>query len=187
MNTLLLDGRKFPSIPFYKIIASILTMPFFNVDSLLQLDLFLREGFAKHLFNSTHRDMVSSDSTITRAIYKSYKSKPSTFGGLKDLVYELFLSFPNKSILYDSMKLAIIDGTSFSKHLATAVFVPGDIPFLLDLIYMKTKGKELPTAMTLARKFTQRLGKSFFDLIIYDGLLKYNNIIKMCSITVIFP
>jgi len=183
INTFLLDGRKHPSVPLFKVAASIISMPFFKINSILQLDLFLKEPFTKALFCSSHRPDVISDSALFNALNKSYQQNPQTFGGLSDLIYDLLLDYPSKTTLYKSLRMGIIDGTSFSKHLGAALLIPGDIPFLADIEYMSKNGKELPSAINLAYKFTEKLGKNFFDLIVYDGLCKYKTINRLYKIT----
>jgi len=168
-----MDGRVNPEIPLQKIILSITCMPLLGITSLLQLDNTNREEFQKSLLKSEKRDMVVSDSGITYALRKMYYKQPKSLGGVTELLAECFFEFPDKNFLIDGLRIAVIDGTTFSKHFATALYVLGKIDYLLDITKMGKRGKEIVSAKRLSRRLRDKFGKNYFDIILYDGLCKY--------------
>ncbi|MBN1897256.1 MAG: hypothetical protein JW827_00645 [Spirochaetes bacterium] len=183
INKFLMDGRIYPEISLEKIILSIISMPLLGITSLLQLDETNREEFQKGLFNSKHRNMVVSDSGLTYALKKMYYKKPKTLGGVTDLLSECFFEFPDNNFIIDGLRSILIDGSTFGKHFGCALYVIGKIDYLLDLVEMKKRGKEIPAAKKLARRLRDKFWKNYFDLILYDGLCRYELIQYFRKIT----
>lgn len=183
IHNFLLDGRSHPSIPFIHIILSVFSMPLFNLSSLLQLDFHNRDSFIKALFKSSHRNMIASDSAITNTLYKMYRKAPESLGGVSSVLYHCFMECPQKNFIMDGFKTLVIDGSTFASHFGTALYVLGhSFDYLLDIVSMKNKGKEIPSAIKLARRLRKRFSYGYFSLLLYDGLCRYELIKKLQKI-----
>jgi len=118
--------------------------------------------------------MVISDSALTNTLKKMYRKSPTRLGGIIDLLYECYYELPSKNFIVEGMRILCIDGTTFAKHFATAALVLGvKFDYLLDIMGMRKRGKEVPTAIRLLRRIAKKIGKGCFDIVLYDGLCKY--------------
>jgi hypothetical protein len=137
--------------------------------SLLQIDQLLRIDEIKEFLGSK-RDMVASDSEIPRALGLIAKDE------LRNLNYLFYGLAKQKGLLHlkdpliADLRIGVIDGSCFGLFWAVVCEFLSDPPIFLDLEPIAKKGNELTGAKMLNQRITERLGKKWADVLLYDGL-----------------
>jgi hypothetical protein len=159
------DYRRKPQIPLRKIVLAVIFKAFFELKSINQLDSFLKTNDARRFFDSTHRKMVCSASTIERICRYT---DPTQFRDiLRNNAYYmrdlgLWRGIKNK-------KIVSIDGSFFGRLFAVCLLVAGKAPCMLGYKPSK-KGKEYTHALELIEQELPLLPYGYIDYLVGDGL-----------------
>lgn len=150
-----------------------------GLESLLQLDRFLRSVSAKRLLGTTRR-IVASDWTITRVCKQFIVSQ------LKQLGIHIYKRLSHLGLVGielggKKLKVWVIDGSGVGSMLVSMLQVRGSVNLLLDVARIPKTGCELPTSFKLLREVRKTLGKGFVDLVVADGLYACQKFFNLCK------
>ena len=173
------DRRTNPSISLPTILLCVLLMPLFNATSLLALDRLARSPQVKALFGGTGQKMVTSDSTIRRALRWLAPQQVSSFA--THIVAEL-----NRRRMLTTRfvrggparRVAIVDGTYMSGHWMSVACLTGSLTIAALVGHMRGPGHELQQSSTLIKKLA-KLGTAKPQLLLLDPLYFQTTTIKM--------
>lgn len=173
------DIRKYPVIDLRDIIVQLFLMPFFGMNSLLNLDRISRKKSFKKLFKC-NRKMVSSDTTIKRAL--DWISVGET-----RLFLLSFLPFMEENKLLQKMltpsskfrRIGIFDGSVMGGHYHETFSLSGVVSYPIFIEDCGKRGKELPAAYSIIEKSSDLLGELFPDLLLFDSLYFNQNVFKL--------
>jgi hypothetical protein len=164
------DRRTNPSISLPTILLCVLLMPLLNATSLLALDRLARSPRVKALFGSTGRKMVTSDSTIRRALRWLSPQQVSAFA--KYIVDELNRRrMLTTRFVQDgpARRVAIVDGTYMSGHWMSVVCLTGSLTVAPLVAHMRGAGHELQKSRALIKELAS-LGRAKPQLLLLDPL-----------------
>ena len=123
------DIRKRPRIRLQTILASLFTMPFFGIRSLLSNDRQARTARYKKLFGS-RRKMVASDSTFARVLRWLRLSETQEF------LLQFLAGFERRDLLRKRLssegrprRVGILDGTYMGGHWLVTLCLAGRINY----------------------------------------------------------
>lgn len=165
------DKRKRPVIPTRAIVKSVREMPVLGQTSLLAVDQYARSAEAKKWHGSKKKDMVLSDTTLPRVL-EGVDGEP-----IVTMPYEMVQVLEEEK--YWDWQLAsgrkiravgIIDGSCFGGFWASVLMLAGKSEAVVDLEPYRSRGDELKASRRVLRRANEKLGKTFFDLILTDGL-----------------
>jgi hypothetical protein len=170
------DSRKKPQIPIIHIYKALMFIPELRLKSFLQLDGYLRLPEAKELIGSK-REMVASDSTITRVLKQVEPKKLREITNAQIRAKNIAGDMKIKITSGRKLSVGIVDGTTIGKKLASVLYRIGEVNLFVDMERIEKKGKELEASW----KVTER-NISELDLIVFDGLYyvkeKINSLIE---------
>lgn len=173
------DYRTNPSISLPTILLCVLLMPLFNATSLPPLDRFARGPRVKHLFGTTGRKMVTSDSTIRRALRWLDPEQVNAFA--KHLVDEL----DRRRMLHrrfvqggPARRVAVVDGSCMSGHSIRAACLTGSLTVTPLVAHMHGKGHELEKSRRLIKALAG-FGSAKPQLVLLDALYFETTTIEM--------
>jgi len=164
--SLLSDSRKKPKIPISKIFLVPAYSYIVGKNTFLSIDQFVREKFARLLFKSK-RKMVVSDSTLERVIPNMKESE------LTQINFDIASKPEVRKKLVNPVlnkTCGILDGSGMSGFLKEVCIIPGKVNFIFDFNPIVKKGKELVSADRLIKDFPLEYKNNFFDLFMLDGL-----------------
>lgn len=161
------DKRKRPWIPAATIVKSIREMPVLGQTSLLNVDQYARSPEAIRWHESKKKDMVVSDTTLTRVL-AGIDPEP-----IVEMPYEVVKRLEKEG--YWDWKLSsgrkiraagIMDGSNFGGFWASVLMLTGKSDVVVDLEPYEKRGKELIASRKVLRRANEKLGREFFDLIL---------------------
>jgi len=163
------DIRKKPHIRLQDILASLLSMPFFGLTSLLSLDRTTRTRAFKRLFRCT-RKMVVSDSTMARVIGWLREDQVQQFQRVFLPMFERHRVAKRELVPNGkARRIGIIDGSCMGSHYLSMLDLCGKTDYPVMLLPYDKLGKELPTSRLLLGQAKLTLGAQFPELLLLDG------------------
>jgi hypothetical protein len=175
------DIRKRPRIRLQTILASLFTMPFFGIRSLLSNDRLARTTQYKKLFGS-RRKMVASDSTFARVLRWLRPSEVQAF------LLQFLSRFEERDLLRKGLspkgrlrRVGILDGTYMGGHWLVTLCLAGRINYPVMVRRCANQGQEQKVARTMMVEATAELGELRPDLWLLDGLYFNANTIKIAQ------
>jgi hypothetical protein len=175
------DQRKRPVIPTATIVKSVREMVVLGQTSLLAVDQYSRSPEARQWHQSTKRDMVVSDTTLTRVL-EGVDSEPIVkmpYGVIRKLALEGYWDWK----LPTGRKIraaGIMDGSCFGGFWASVLMLAGASEAVADLEPYEKRGKELAASRNLLKRANKELGREFFDLVLADGLYPTEKDFRLC-------
>ncbi len=174
------DTRRAPQIPTPMICLGLIAGAALGIESLRQLDRFLRQPAARRLLGSS-RGRVASDSTVARVVGTLEAGSvravlQAITGGLRGQGYGK-LALPDRG----RTRVGAVDGSSFGGLTASVFAQLGALELLEDLEPWEKRGKELPASYRLLRRVVEREGKGCIELLAADGLYATRDFFRFCQ------
>lgn len=169
----LTDCREKPQIPIENIPGSCYVGLVCEMPSMNALDAFLKEEEVKKFFNSTHRKMVASDTTIER-IYRTIKTDE-----LKNILSKTIEVVENdgREKGVKGKVIGSVDGSRFGKRWANVFMLCGEVRCVVDYEIYTKRGNELNAAKKLIPRVLK--GRKV-DITVGDSLYLNKPFFKMC-------
>jgi len=173
------DPRQAPQLPPAMIGMGLITGAALGIESLRQLDRFLRQPAARRLLGSP-RPRVASDSTVARVV--GTLEAGSVRDVLQAITHGLRGQGEGKLELPDRgrTRVGAVDGSSFGPLHASVFAQLGTLELLEDLEPWEKAGKERPASYRLLRRMVEREGKGFLELVAADGLYATRDFFRFC-------
>jgi len=173
------DTRRAPQIPTPMIVMGLIAGAALGIESLRQLDRFLRQPVARRLLGSS-RPRVASDSTVVRVVgtleERSVRAVLRAItGGMRGRGYGK-LPLPDRG----PTRVGVVDGSSFGKLTASVFAQVGELELPEDLEPWEKPGKELPASYRLLRRVVAHRGQGWIELLVSDGLYMTREFFQFC-------